>query len=107
MFLSLFILQNFIFSLPHETKVLLSKGLNFIVFIGVGLLCLITTVISSKLLISHKIILSLFCSVPIVHNNFESLLSVISFTLSKGVVNIFIHLNESAFQTLIIEFVPS
>ena len=95
------------FSLPHDTKILFSNGLNFIVFIGIGLLWRIDTEISSKFDISHIIIDPLFCSFPTVHKYLLSLFSVIIIILSKGVVNIFIHLPVSVFHTLIIELVPS
>ena len=104
---SFLILQNLIFSLPHDTRILFSNGENFIVLIGIGLLCLIDTEISSKFDISHIIIEPLFCSFPTVQRYLLSLFSVIIIILSNGVVNIFIHLPVSVFQIRIIEFVPS
>ena len=66
------------------------------------------TFISSRFEISHKIIDSLFlASIPVVQRYLLSLLSVSTFTLSKGVVNIFKLLPFSALHILIIEFGPS
>ena len=104
---SFFILQHFIFSLPHEYNISSSNGENFIVLISIGVACFINTVILSKFSIFHTIIDVRFCSFPTVHKYFEFLFSVITFNLSKGVDNIFIHWQSLVFHIRIIELTPS
>ena len=77
------------------------------VLISIGIACFINTVIISKFSIFHTTIDVRFCSFPTVHKYFEFLFSVITFNLSKGVDNIFMHWQSLVFQIRIIELTPS
>lgn len=105
------ILQNLMFSLPHEASLLESMGLNFkhrMLKSDVYLATISGFSPRAILVMSHTIIISLLCaSFPVLARYFPSYEKAKHFRVFTGMITIEMHLPVAYSQILMMEFFPS